>query len=179
MIWIYDICEYIPWLHIKCNYVGASYLPAGSDHSNGNLAPLTQQPQQAIAQVMTSLVHQLVFMKLDGSHMHPQSLTWKLKMMVSKKKKLLFRFHVKLQGCSSKRPTVTLLPPILRALSEDVPHAPAYPEAMKRAFAYGFGASPNHGEGGSQGQSVTWWRGVIVFQHIRFNAHLSPIYIYI
>ena len=72
------------------------------------------------------------------------------------KKKLLFRFHVKLQGCSSKRPTVTLLPPILRALSEDVPHAPAYPEAMKRAFAYGFGASPNHGEGGSQGQSVTW-----------------------
>jgi len=26
--------------------------------------------------------------------------------------------------------------------AKDVPHAPAYPEAMKRAFAYGFGASP-------------------------------------
>ena len=54
---IWYMCIYIPWLHIICNYVGASYLPAGWNHSNGHLAPLTQQPQQAIAQVMTSLVH--------------------------------------------------------------------------------------------------------------------------
>ena len=41
--------------------------------------------------------------KLGPLDLHPQSLTWKLKMMVSKRnllfQQILLRFHVKLQGC--------------------------------------------------------------------------------
>ena len=77
-------------------------------------------------------------------------------MMVSKKKTSFSGSMLNFRGVAAKDQLSRSYPPILRALSEDVPHAPAYPEAMKRAFAYGFGASPNHGEGGSQGQSVTW-----------------------
>ena len=43
--------------------------------------------------------------------LHPQSLTWNLKMMVSKRnllfQGLIFRFHVKLQGCSLENDVLT------------------------------------------------------------------------
>ncbi len=50
-------------------YVGVLYLPAGSHHSNGNLAPfIWHNSHWAIAQVMRSLIHHLGFMKLDVSN---------------------------------------------------------------------------------------------------------------